>query len=324
MSTGLVNGVTSGVVAAIRKAAEATGSGFAYLLHTGMRESDLDPTAQARGSSAAGIFQFTRQTWLATLKQAGPGLGLGAVAAKITRDANGGYSVADPADRQRILALREDPATSALMAGALAKSNSAALQAALGRPPTDGELYVAHFLGAQGATSLFSLAASSPQSPAAAAFPAAAAANRSIFYADGKPLGAAAVVARLTAGESTAGGTRATALAFADSSSTAPNPADIPVDEHGPVFYSIFRTGRRTPVAAYVDAAWSGIAATTAIPAPVTSGPGAAVPSPKPAVAPAERPAHAAPATAAPRHSRRSTRPLDLLSFLRSAATEDA
>lgn len=326
MSTGLVSGVTNGVIGAIRKAAEATGSGFAYLLHTGMRESRLNPTARASGSSAVGVFQFTRQTWLATLKQAGPTLGLGAVAAEITRSPDGTYSVANPTQRERILALREDPGTSALMAGAFAKSNAAALQGALGRAPTDGELYIAHFLGAEGATSLLSLAASAPNRPAASAFPAAAAANRAIFYDSGKPLGAAAVVARLTALETGAGSavpSASSALAFADSSGAAADPGDVPVQEQGPVFYSIFRTGRRTPVAAYVDAAWSNIAATTSIPVSLTNGAAPAdAAAPMASAPPASTPTSSVRTAAA--HAHRGGHPLNLLSFLRPVVTEKA
>src|SRR4029077_12401109 len=56
------------------------------------------------------------------------------------------------------------------------------LSATLGRPPGEGELYLAHFLGAGGASKLISLASSSPQASAAGVFPLAAGANRSIFY----------------------------------------------------------------------------------------------------------------------------------------------
>ena len=68
------------------------------------------------------------------------------------------------------------------MAGVLTQSNSFKLTGMIGRRPTDGELYIAHFLGVGGAGRLISKAESNPQASAAQLFPAAAAANRSIFY----------------------------------------------------------------------------------------------------------------------------------------------
>jgi hypothetical protein len=85
------------------------------------------------------------------------------------------------------------------MAGALAGRNAAELQDALGRKPTQGELYLAHFLGAGGAKRLIQMARSTPNASAAAAFPEAARANKSIFLrADGKARSAGEVVAVLT------------------------------------------------------------------------------------------------------------------------------
>ena len=68
-------------------------------------------------------------------------------------------SVPDPAMRQKIMALRQDPAANAAMAGAFTSTNASQLAAKLGRSATEGELYMAHFLGANGASRLISLAA---------------------------------------------------------------------------------------------------------------------------------------------------------------------
>ncbi|MDP1911249.1 MAG: hypothetical protein Q8K85_23365 [Hyphomicrobium sp.] len=57
----------------------------------------------------------------------------------------------------------------------------------LGRQPTSGELYIAHFLGANGAKRLLSLRATNPNASAVAAFPEAARANKSIFYNSSGP-----------------------------------------------------------------------------------------------------------------------------------------
>ncbi|MEI9806034.1 MAG: hypothetical protein WDN48_18705 [Pseudolabrys sp.] len=55
-------------------------------------------------------------------------------------------------------------------------------KARIGRPPSEGELYMAHFLGADGAGKLINVAANQPRVNAADMFPQAAAANPSIFY----------------------------------------------------------------------------------------------------------------------------------------------
>ena len=68
------------------------------------------------------------------------------------------------------------------MAGAFANSNAKVLTDRLGRKPTDGELYIAHFLGASGAARFISAAQARPDAKAANFFPRAAAANSSIFY----------------------------------------------------------------------------------------------------------------------------------------------
>src|SRR6476659_6620488 len=106
----------AGVTGAIRDAARSTGASFDYLLATARAESGLNPSASAGTSSARGLFQFIDRTWLATLKQAGPGLGYGRYADAITQDAHGHYRVADPVMRQKISALRDDPAANAAMA----------------------------------------------------------------------------------------------------------------------------------------------------------------------------------------------------------------
>jgi hypothetical protein len=172
----------STVTGAIRQASQATGTSFSYLLATAQVESGLNPHAGASTSSARGLFQFVEQTWLGTLKQAGPALGYGRYADAITRTASGHYEVQDPALRSEILKLRNDPTANAVMAGAFTKANASYLAQKLGREPSEGELYIAHFLGAGGAARLISEAASNPNATAATAFGNAAAANPSIFY----------------------------------------------------------------------------------------------------------------------------------------------
>ena len=165
------------VRAAIVRAAETTGVDFDYLLAQAKIESSLDPAARAPTSSAAGLYQFTGGTWLATLDRHGASHGLGWAGAAID-----GGRVSDPGMRAQIMALRFDPAASALMAAELANDNRAELETALGRTPDSAELYLAHFLGAEGAKSFLGALSSDPGQSAAGLMPKAAAANRTIFF----------------------------------------------------------------------------------------------------------------------------------------------
>ncbi|MGA7974163.1 MAG: transglycosylase SLT domain-containing protein, partial [Pseudolabrys sp.] len=172
----------SKITGAISQAARSTGTSFEYLVTTAQIESSFNPKAQAPTSSASGLYQFIDQTWLGTLKRAGPSLGLTQYANAISKTADGRYTVSDPKMRDAIMKLRHDPRASALMAGAFTRSNETQLASAIGRQPTEGELYIAHFLGSDGAGKLISAAENRPRANAADMFPRAAGANRSIFY----------------------------------------------------------------------------------------------------------------------------------------------
>lgn len=262
-----VSDVTQGIAGTIRKAAQATGAGFDYLVKTAMRESSMDPAAKAKTSSAAGMFQFVEQTWFEMIKQAGPKYGLDAEAAAITQSGNGRYAVADPRAKAQILALRHDPEISALMAGEFTGRNNALMTSALRRPPSEGELYAAHFLGAQGAIDLIRLASAAPDAKAASQFPEAASANRSIFYSGGKALGAADVLAKLVGKHAStptvAEPQPAPLVAHGPASffTTAPptGPA-MAYAEDRPVFHSLFQSGKRAPVSPYVHGIWADLA----------------------------------------------------------------
>ena len=181
--------------AAIARAAAETGVDFDYLIGQAKLESSMDPTAQASTSSAAGLYQFIDNTWLETMDRHGARLGFGSVAEAI--EMRGGRArVADPAQREAIMAMRFDPGAAALMAGALASDNRAALIPVLGRDPEPAELYIAHFLGGGGAAKFLTALKQSPETAAASLLPKAAAANRSIFYTGrGGPRSVAGVMA---------------------------------------------------------------------------------------------------------------------------------
>lgn len=174
------------VLAALKQASASTGADFGYLLDTATRESGLKCTAKAGTSSASGLFQFVEQTWLGLVKQHGSQFGLGSYAGEISQSSDGRYHVENAADRQAILALRNDPQTAALMEGEYANQCRSTLRGDLGRNVCNGELYAAHFLGTDSAAKLIRMAQNQPNASAAAAFPAAADANQNVFYhADG-------------------------------------------------------------------------------------------------------------------------------------------
>lgn len=182
----------------ISRAAEQTGANFDFLMQTAARESGFDTQAQARTSSAAGMFQFIEQTWMAMVSRYGAEHGLGEAASAISQTSSGRYEIKDPERRDQILNMRFEGETAALMAGELAAENGARIQAAIHRQPTSGELYAAHFLGASGAITMIEHTQSNPGQRADQIFPAAAAANRNMFYQDGRALTVAELNEKLT------------------------------------------------------------------------------------------------------------------------------
>jgi hypothetical protein len=243
------------VVDAIRQGAEQTGTSFEYLLSTAQRESSLDPAAKAPTSSATGLFQFIEQTWLGLMKTEGSKLGLTDLSSAITARGDGTYAVGDSSSREAILKLREDPRLASMMAGALTQQNRDTLAAATGREPTGGELYMAHLLGARGATDLIRSASQNPDRPVAYDMPEAAAANRSIFF---DKTGKARTASELYAALSTAAPSAvAGAAPSAPRTVTATGQPAVTRTGEGPPLLGMFRNDVRTgPVSDAVAKLW--------------------------------------------------------------------
>jgi hypothetical protein len=272
-------------------------------------ESNFNPKASATTSSARGLYQFIDQTWLGTVKEAGSQLGYGKYADAITKSSSGNYSVSDPAARDAIMKLRDDPDAASSMAAVLTQSNSFKLTGDIGRRPTDAELYMAHFMGVGGASKLISNAEDHPNASGARLFPNAAAANRSIFYdRGGRERSVAQVYSVLTqrydsaanssatrsamasAGVMPTGATFAGAVAgaapidnaaylssFPDSraataSAAASQPAlkTASLQQSEPIFRSLFQAGERSqPVSPAVHELWGSSTSLTSV-APAT------------------------------------------------------
>jgi hypothetical protein len=172
------------VTAAIANASARTGVSFDYLMDQARVESGMRPDARASTSSASGLYQFTKQTWLGTVKQHGGAHGLDWAADAITKNADGTFAVARDDLRASILQLRNNPEAAAAMAAEFAAHNGEYLQSRVGGDPEPVDLYLAHFLGAEGAARFLNAHDANPDQSAAILFPAAASANRSIFYRD--------------------------------------------------------------------------------------------------------------------------------------------
>jgi hypothetical protein len=324
------------VVGAIREASRVTGTGFEYLLKAAMRESNFNPKARSSKSSAAGLFQFIDQTWLATLKQSGASVGYGRYAAAVVRTSSGRYVVPNGAMRRQIMNLRFDPTANAVMAGAFTQRNATRLSAALGRTPTDGELYLAHLLGQWGAAKLITSAQNSPQAKAANLFPHAARANRSIFFdKGGRARSSAEVYGALVARLDGTATPPLPVVASAPIQPAAPAPGTTvapvtaagivgalppaPAAKPAPMFNTLFAGGRSEPVAPFVRELWSPASlapASAAVLQPASAQPlpvEPAAPQPVPAVAPG-------PSASGPDAGSRAGTSLEPFQFLRPAA----
>jgi hypothetical protein len=193
-----VNPISAGrIQSAIASASSKTGIDFDYLLSQAKVESGLNANAKAGTSSASGLYQFVEQSWLAVVKKHGAEHGMSWAADNIQQSSSGRYYVGDAGTKASILSLRNDPDAASLMAAEHASDNKDVLEGSLGRAATGTDLYMAHFLGLGGAKKFLSTMQSNPYANAASLFPAAASANRNVFYSpNGQPRSVADVYSR--------------------------------------------------------------------------------------------------------------------------------
>ena len=196
---------------AIANASQKTGIDFNYLMGQAKLESGMRSNAHSGTSSASGLYQFVDQSWLRVVKAHGAEHGLGWAANAISTSASGKAVVNDPATRQAILSLRNDPTADSLMAAEHASDNKGAIEGSLGRSATSTDLYMAHFLGLGGARQFLTAMQANPDRSGAAMFPAAANANRNVFYdSAGAPRSLGQIYNRFAAKLDAAGATQAT------------------------------------------------------------------------------------------------------------------
>ncbi len=167
------------LVETILSAAFIAGVDPRLLMAIADKESSFAVAARASTSTATGLFQFIDATWLKALRDFGADFGLAQEAA--AAGACLGQS-ADEATRARLLALRRDPFLSTLLAAAMLRREQEKLEAKMGRAITEAEVYLVHFLGPAGAEKFLAVLAGAPTSSAARLLPAAARANKPIFF----------------------------------------------------------------------------------------------------------------------------------------------
>lgn len=175
-------GASANVVQAVQTASQRTGVSFNYLMNKAKQESSFNPSAKAGTSSATGLYQFIDSTWLHAIKEYGEGLGLGKIADNISMDNKGRPQVLDMQIKQQILKLRENPEIAATITAEMTKDNASHLENSLGTSVGESDLYLAHFLGLGGAEKFLKTRQDNPSQAAADIFPAAASANRNIFF----------------------------------------------------------------------------------------------------------------------------------------------
>lgn len=154
------------VVSAVQKASDQSGVDFSYLLTQAKVESSFNPSAEAKTSSATGLYQFLDATWMNMVERYGDQYGLDTEGKK----------------RDEILHMRKDPKAASFMAAAFASENERTLNANWGGDVGATELYLAHFMGASGASSFLNARDKNPLQTAADLYPAAARANKNVFY----------------------------------------------------------------------------------------------------------------------------------------------
>jgi hypothetical protein len=169
------------LVQTIIRAAEATGVDPAYMMALADKESSFIVDNKAATSSAEGLFQFVEKTWLEVIRDFGARHGMEFAAASV-ETVDGKPAIQSETVREWVLGLRRNPYLSAVMAAEMLKRDKVKTERRIGRPLDRSELYLMHFLGAESAAKLLELVSGKPKQSAPKVFPAAAKANKTLFF----------------------------------------------------------------------------------------------------------------------------------------------
>ena len=172
------------VLAAIRLGSIRTGVDFSFLMELARAESNFNPAAHAPRSSATGLFQFRDLAWLDAIRTFGADYGLQRYATRVELIEVGEFEqeqiVRDPLQLE-VLAQRLNPRLSTLMMAENIKRNLQTLSDRTGQEPGRTELYLAHFLGPEGALMFLGKLDEEPAAIASDLFPQEAESNPVVF-----------------------------------------------------------------------------------------------------------------------------------------------
>lgn len=145
----------------LEKVSINTGMNPSFVERVVMVESGGNPNARNPNSSASGLFQFTNGTWKDMVNRYGTETGIG------LKDKN-------------------NPEANMIFGTLFLRDNALKLQSYLNREPNEGEVYASHVLGVNGFKKLAKNMGKNQI--AALSFPKEAAANKNLFYKNGRPL----------------------------------------------------------------------------------------------------------------------------------------
>jgi hypothetical protein len=177
--------IRNDVLAAIRMGSIRTGVDFSFLMEGARVESNFNPLARAPRSSSTGLFQFKDSSWLQAIRTFGADYGLEDYATRVKPIEDENHDEPKPIVRDplqlEVLALRLNPRLSTLMAAEYVKRNQQILSASTGHEPGRTELYLAHYLGPDGAALFLKTLDEAPATIAGDIFPEDAASNPGVF-----------------------------------------------------------------------------------------------------------------------------------------------
>jgi hypothetical protein len=116
-----------------------------------------------------GSFRFGEHAWLRALHENAEVAET--IGARVFVTSGGRYYLPTPADQPRVMAARADDDFAARIAYSAAVRNAACMRAALHRPPTAGDLYIAHVFGASTAIELIEAVDEAPDATLEQRFP---------------------------------------------------------------------------------------------------------------------------------------------------------
>lgn len=153
----------------------------ALLLTMAWFESKMDNRVDNKKSSAVGLFQFTTGTWIESIYKYGKKHNLDRFVDVIDKDDKGVYHVKNLKNKKVLLALRNNPKISAIMAAETMKANKNLVEDKIGNTVRVKDSYLIHVLGPTGASKFFENLHKRPNVPTSLLFPTEVKKNSHLF-----------------------------------------------------------------------------------------------------------------------------------------------